>query len=253
MKPLVLGHRGASAYAPENTLAAFNLAFEQGADGIELDVTLTKDRVPVVIHDNQVDRTTDGHGDIRQMTFAEVQQLDAGCKFDQYRGERIPTLAQVLDTLGTRGKIVLEIKRWANEFANDGRERIIANVIRQAKTADNLIVSSFHPFSMYWIAQELPQVPRAFIYHTNIFPWLVQRSWFRSLTHPRELHINEAMATSKYVRWAKNKKYSVTVYHPDEPEPMRRYLAMGVAGIMSNKPDVLRQTVDQYYTQSKGQ
>src|SRR5436190_2153545 len=100
MPPLILAHRGASAYAPENTLAAFRLAREYGADGIELDVQLTRDHVPVVIHDDTVDRTTSSKGRVAALTVAEISRLDAGSwKNQDYQDERIPTLAQVFDTL----------------------------------------------------------------------------------------------------------------------------------------------------------
>jgi glycerophosphoryl diester phosphodiesterase len=254
MKPLVIAHRGASAYAPENTLAAFNLAFEMGADGIELDVEMTRDRIPMILHQSDPQQPTHGIRSLAQMTFKQVKEIDIGAQFDsKFRGEKIPTLAEALDAIGARGRIIIEIKRFANENKNDGREQIIAGVIRQAKTANNIIVSSFHPLSLYWFAQASPQIPRAFIYHKKIMPGLLHGFWFRWLTRPAELHIDETMATQKYVRWAQSKNYKIVVYHPDDPEPMRRYLAMGVDGIMSNKPDVLRRTVDQYYSQSKGQ
>src|SRR5919199_4292991 len=108
-KPLVLGHRGASALAPENTIAAFLLARQLDADGVELDVQLSRDRIPVIIHDDTVDRTTDGHGRVRRLTILELKQFDAGAwKGDRFRGERIPTLAEVFDALADWiGKVAL--------------------------------------------------------------------------------------------------------------------------------------------------
>ena len=256
MKPLVIGHRGASAYAPENTIAAFNLAFDMGADGIELDVVLTKDGVPVICHYSTSALPTHGIRSLHHLTLAEVKQIDAGVWFgEKFRGEtlRVPTLAEALDAVGSRGKMIIEIKRGPNEFKNDGREQATIDVVRQATRARNVILTSFHPISLYYIRQAEPNLPRGFIYHTKIFPWLLQGFWFRLLTHPQELHINEDMATPSYVAWAKRRNYRVMVYHPDEPNEMKRILALGVDGIMSNKPDLLRQTVDQYYSQSKGQ
>ena len=97
-KPLNIAHQGASAYAPGNTLAAFRLALEMGADGFELDVMLSADGYLVVIHDDTVDHTTDGSGPVRQKTLAELKALDAGIRFDaRFTGERIPTLQEVLN------------------------------------------------------------------------------------------------------------------------------------------------------------
>src|SRR5436853_1370309 len=111
--PLVLGHRGASGYAPENTLSAFNLAMDQGADGVELDVTLSADGVPVVIHDDTLDRTTSGHGPVGALTLAQLKRLDAGyaAQFGkQFAGERLPTLAEVFAAYGQRTFINVELK-----------------------------------------------------------------------------------------------------------------------------------------------
>src|SRR5512134_2899743 len=89
--PLIIAHRGSSTHAPENTLAAFVLAADQGADAIELDVTLTRDGQVVVIHDDTLERTTNGHGRIDQLLYAQVAQVDAGAKFDpKFAGERVP-------------------------------------------------------------------------------------------------------------------------------------------------------------------
>lgn len=249
MKPLVIAHRGASAYAPENTLAAFQLAFDQGADGIELDALVTKDGVPVVLHPSMSDHPTHGIRSVAEMTLAQVKQLDAGAWFDEkFRGEQIPTLAQVLGAIGSHDGVIIEIKRAANEMKDDGRERAIAQVVRQAPNTRGIVISSFHPLALYRAMKFLPDQPRAFIYHTEIFPWLLHRFWFRRMAHPQELHINEAMATERYVRWAQSRGYRVTVYHPDEPEAMRKTIALGVDGIMTNKPDILRQVVAQFYS-----
>src|SRR3970040_2158507 len=111
--PLILGHRGASAYAPENTLAAFRRALELGADGFELDVTLSADGVPVVIHDDTVDRTTDGSGPVANLTLAQLKQLPAGFRArfgTEFAGERIPTLEEVVARLGQRALLHVEFE-----------------------------------------------------------------------------------------------------------------------------------------------
>ncbi|MDW8107308.1 MAG: glycerophosphodiester phosphodiesterase family protein, partial [Armatimonadota bacterium] len=95
-RPLIFAHRGASMHAPENTLSAFRLALEMGADGIELDITPSADGVPMIIHDPNLERTTTGKGEVRQLSAAEIQRYDAGIKFgSKYAGERVPTLREV--------------------------------------------------------------------------------------------------------------------------------------------------------------
>jgi glycerophosphoryl diester phosphodiesterase len=101
--PIIYAHRGASKYAPENTLAAFRLAYSMGAPAFELDTMLTGEGVPVVIHDDTLDRTTDGYGKVGGMSLSQIRQYDAGQRFsDEFRGERIPTLEAVRTSLGER-------------------------------------------------------------------------------------------------------------------------------------------------------
>ena len=100
-RTLVFGHRGASAYAPMNTLPAYELAVTQGADGIELDVHLTKDKQIIIVHDETVDKTTDGTGNVHDMRLAELKELDAGSWFGaEFHGTRLPTLDEVFEAVG---------------------------------------------------------------------------------------------------------------------------------------------------------
>jgi glycerophosphoryl diester phosphodiesterase len=113
-RPLVIAHRGASGEAPENTMAAFRLALEQGADGIECDVHMTADGVPVLLHDEHVDRTTSGQGRLRDLAWSDLQALDAGSWFGAaFRDERVPSLPQALEELGPRCAWFLEVKELA--------------------------------------------------------------------------------------------------------------------------------------------
>ncbi|HHH81805.1 MAG TPA: glycerophosphodiester phosphodiesterase, partial [Chloroflexi bacterium] len=112
---LMIAHRGASAYAPENTMAAFRLAEAMGADGIEFDVKLTADGVPIVMHDATLDRTTDGSGEVARRTLNEIRKLDAGSFFeDSFAGEKVPTLAEVLETLGPDMLLNIELTNYAS-------------------------------------------------------------------------------------------------------------------------------------------
>jgi glycerophosphoryl diester phosphodiesterase len=251
LKPLVIAHRGASAYAPENTLAAFKLAFDMGADGIELDVELTKDGVPVVFHRGDLDHfdqnhNTHGRGSLLNLTLAEVKQLDAGAWFNaRFRGEKIPTLEEVLSSVGSRGLIMIEIKWTAVALRNAKLERATAKVIAQASNTRNLIVSSFHPMALYRMRQLAPRMPRALTYQTEIIPVLLNGFWFRTLVHPRALHYECRMLDEKRATWARSKKYELVAWHTEEPEEMHRLIALGVDGIMSNAPDILRRVVDE--------
>ncbi|MBU0511232.1 MAG: glycerophosphodiester phosphodiesterase, partial [Chloroflexi bacterium] len=112
-RPAIFAHRGASAYAPENTLAAFDLAIRQNADAIELDAKLSADGHVVIIHDQTVDRTTDGTGRVSDLQLAALQELDAGCTYDEaFRHERIPTLGEVFDAVGRKILINVELTNY---------------------------------------------------------------------------------------------------------------------------------------------
>src|SRR5512135_1831254 len=116
-QPLVIAHRGSSASAPENTLAAFQLAVEQEADAIELDVDLTRDGHVVVMHDATIDRTTDGHGRVTELTLAEIRGVDAGAwKAAAFDGERVPLLEEVFEAMGQRVLINVEIKGMSPRY-----------------------------------------------------------------------------------------------------------------------------------------
>lgn len=141
---LVVAHRGASGYAPENTLEAFDLACTLGADVIELDVHLTRDDEVVVMHDERVDRTTTGRGEIRSMMLADVRAMDAGSWFGtQFQGVRVPTLTEVLERFLGRVLIDIELK-GATEHADASTHlaRTVLAVVERAAADDQVVISS---------------------------------------------------------------------------------------------------------------
>lgn len=240
MKPVIIAHRGASAYAPENTLAAFNLALETGADGVELDVSLTKDGVPVILHDDTVDRTTDGHGAINQMTLAQVKALDASNKFEKYRGEKIPTLEQILRAVAPHGTVNIELKGMS--LRTDGVEAATLAAIEHTGALDKVIVSSFNPLALRRMYQLEPRIPRGLLYSPHL-PVFLRRAWLRPLAHPTALHPYFSMITREFVAWARGKGYKINTWTVDEPDEMKRLIELGVDAIMTNTPDVLREIV----------
>ncbi len=149
-RPWVIAHRGYSGRYPENTASAFVAAIRAGADMIELDVCLTKDRVPIVIHDQTLERTTDGHGLVSEYTFNELKKLDAGSWFSpKFKGESIPSLEEIL--LQTRGKISvnIEIKPESYESADrsDAIEKQICIMVEKFGMNESVLISSFeHSF-----------------------------------------------------------------------------------------------------------
>lgn len=242
MRALNVAHRGASAYAPENTLAAFNLALDMGADGIELDVKLTRDGVPIVLHDETVDRTTGAHGPIAGMTLAEVKRLDAGSWFDpRFRGERIPTLAEALRTVGKRGIVNIELKMLYKRIK--GLEAAVLAVVEDSGSTDRTLFSSFNPLALKEMAALNPRLARGLLYAPNL-PVYLRRGWLRPLARATALHPRHTMVDARLVRWAHGKGYAVNTWTVDFPPEMKRLADLGVDMIMTNKPDVLKQVLE---------
>ncbi|MFH0997860.1 MAG: glycerophosphodiester phosphodiesterase family protein [Pseudomonadota bacterium] len=145
--PVIIGHRGCRAEYPENTLASFSAAMAAGADMIELDVTLSRDRKVVVIHDDTLNRTTSGFGPVHHATLQELKRLDAGSWFDsRFKGEPLPTLEEVLILAGGKILINVEIKSsaWESGFPEDAVERQVVDLIIRHDLLSSTLVSSFH-------------------------------------------------------------------------------------------------------------
>lgn len=144
--PWIIAHRGFKEKYPENTLAAFQAAMDTGAPMIELDVTLSRDRKLLVIHDATLDRTTNGHGSVHDHTLEELKQLDAGSWFHaDFAGERLPELGEVLDLV--KGRVVTNIEIKSNAYEShhppDAIEKQVVALIKQKKLQDSALISSF--------------------------------------------------------------------------------------------------------------
>lgn len=237
---LNIAHRGASAVAPPNTLAAFRKAAELGADGIELDVHLSADGVPVVIHDFTVDGTTDGTGRVRDLPLAALRELDAGSRFDPaFAGERIPTLEEVFAEVGDRLLINVELKSMpGNEYP--GMEEAVAGLIRRFGLTERVLVSSFNPLALRRFRKVAPEVPIGFLYETAPLSRLAQLlAALLPGLRPQALHPHWSLVGPETVRRAHRRGRKVVVWTVDEPEAMARLSGWGVDAIITNYPDRL--------------
>jgi glycerophosphoryl diester phosphodiesterase len=161
-KPIIFAHRGASAYAPENTLSSFNLAVSQGADAIELDAQLTLDKQVVIFHDLSLDRTTNGTGHLALKTLAELRELDAGAFFsNKFTGEKIPLLEEVFEAVGKKTYINVELGKYPTPDVLLV-QKVCALVVKHG-LEDRVIFSSFFPANLKKTFQLLPQVPRGLL------------------------------------------------------------------------------------------
>lgn len=225
--PLIFAHRGASFDAPENTLSAFGLAIAQKADGIELDVQLTADGRPVVIHDFTVDRTTDGVGKVAEWSLADLRALHiAG-------NETIPTLDEVFETFGPQLLYNIEIKDLS--LRDLGLEAAIADRIEAHQLQDRVLISSFNPFSLKRFRKYAHSaIPSALLRAKGLlrFTYLLGDG---DGDNPHYSLVND-----RYMKWAAKRGYKVTVWTVDEAEEARRLTDLGVHGLITNKPAFLR-------------
>lgn len=235
--PSVIAHRGARGHAPENTHAAFELAYEMGANGIELDVQACASGEIVVIHDETIDRTSNGHGMVADLTLAELRTFDFGCFFGEaYAGQCIPTLEEVIDRLPARVSINIEIKNRGTKTR--GEEIGVAELIRRADIYDRVIVSSFNPFVLRRMRRLDPRIPIAYLYEAKP-PLFLRPLPVRTLLKPQALHPNHAVVTRKMVSAAHRRGYAVNVWTVNAVADMERLVACGVDSIITDFPDRL--------------
>jgi glycerophosphoryl diester phosphodiesterase len=235
---LDIAHRGASAAAPANTIAAFEKAVTLGADGIEFDVHLSADGVPVVIHDFAVDATTDGSGLVSEMPLAQLKQLDAGSRFDPaFTGERIPTLGEVLQAFGDR--LLLNIELKSTSPRDNGLERAVVALVEERGLGKRVLFSSFNPFSLRRAKKIAPHILTGLLYAPDL-PLYLSRAWLAPLAPHEARHPQHTMIDARYMDWARHHGYRVNAWTVDDPGEMRRLIDLKVDGIITNVPDVLR-------------
>lgn len=237
---LIFGHRGASAYAPMNTIPAFELAHKQGADAVELDVHLTKDGALVVVHDFFVDKTTDGEGEVAEMTLEDIKSLDAGAWFaPEFRGIEIPTLDEVFEVVGKKLLINVEIKSLS--ASADGTEEAVAQCIQRHAMQERVIVSAFNPKVLKRFRPLMPDLPLGYLLSPEAMVGSTQ-----VVVNPHSYdasHLNHELITDSQMAWAKEHGHIVNVWTVNDPARARQLALKGVHGIMSDYPDLIKQAL----------
>lgn len=233
----IIAHRGASGYTPENTLPAFQLAVAQRADGVELDVHRTKDGVLVISHDPSVDRTTNGHGFICNMTFAELRKLSAGYKYGRaFVHEPIPTLGEVLSLLPAGMLVNVEIKN--GPILYEGIEQAVAAEISPHERRLKIAVSSFHHPTLRTFHKVHRKCDLGLLYEgafINIWDYVKAVG-----LHVKRLHPNIDFVTPEFVEEAHARGFGVYAYTANTQSDIERMAVCGVDGIFTNYPDVAR-------------
>jgi glycerophosphoryl diester phosphodiesterase len=238
---LIVAHRGASALAPENTISSFDMAVTLGADYIEVDVQMTGDGKLVAMHDVTVNRTTNGTGRIKSLTFEELAVLDAGSWFSpKFKGERIPSLEKILDRYEGRTGILIELK---HPSIYPGIEEELANILRNRFPADSpaspIIVQSFDRQSIQEFHQLLPGVPTGIIVGDSEFTSgedLFAVDGFATFINPKA-----ALVDADFMQQAKERNLNVLTWTVSDSKTARSLRNLNVNGIITNYP------VEQYY------
>ncbi len=241
--PLVIAHRGSSAQAPENTLAAFRLAADQHADAIELDVDLTRDGQAIVMHDATIDRTTDGHGRVNDLTREELRRVDAGSwKGAAFAGERVPLLAEVFEAAGPRLLINIEIKSTA--LRSNGIEAKVAELIRRYDLLERVIISSFNPLALIRVKRLEPRLACGLLYSPDE-PIYLRHAWLAPLIPGLEArHPQHSQVTAAYVEKYHARHQRINVWTVNDPTAVRTMTFARVDGIIGDDPVVIRETLE---------
>jgi glycerophosphoryl diester phosphodiesterase len=231
----VLAHRGASAYAPENTMAAFRLAIEQRADWLEMDVQQTKDGHLVVFHDLRMERTTDGSGALRDLTLEQVQQLDAGSWYDpKFAGEKVPTFEEVVTLAREQNvRIFPEVK---DPRLYPGIEERVAAVISAYEYEDRTVIQSFDMTSLERLRQINSHLKLAALYTATAPLREEPPSGVSVVGPPWEMIASDPTI----VRDAHASGRQVVVWSVEGAQAVRPLLDARVDGIITSRPDVVR-------------
>jgi glycerophosphoryl diester phosphodiesterase len=215
-----IGHRGAAGLEPENTLRSFQRAAGEGADALELDLRVTRDRQLVVLHDPTVDRTTDGTGPVHGLTLAELQDLDGGM------GERVPTLREVMEATALAIHAELKVVEAAEP---------LARLILETEVTERITPISFDAEALRRVKRAVPDLPVGLIF-SGAPPNAAERalSVGASLASLEAAHLS--VEAVEHCRWA---GLEVTTWTVNEFEQMRRAMELGVDGIVTDRPDLL--------------
>lgn len=241
--PMVIAHRGASLHAPENTMAAFLLALQHGADGIELDVQITADGHVVVCHDRTLDRTTTGTGPVSTHTLKEILDLDAGSYFaPDFAGERVPTLREVLQNIADHVLINIELKTIIRSWHT--LSEAVVSMIRELNSVRRVVVSSFNPMALRRVRCIAPEIPVGLIIAPMQPKWL--RILFSRMVSYDILHPNRGLIDEEMIQRQQRDGNRVVVWTLNEPAEIEKFVRFGVDGLITDTPEVARQVIDSH-------
>lgn len=235
--PKIWGHRGASGYAPENTLEAFELAYKLGAEGIELDVQFTRDRQLVVIHDERIDRTSDGTGFVADYTLDEIRKFNFNKTNPQYDHCNIPTLEEVLQLVKPTGMVInIELKTSVNYYP--GIEREVVELVNKYEMMDRIIFSSFNHESVLRVKDYAPEAVCGLLYSEGI----ADQAGYAKRLGVEAIHpYTKSLRYPDVIDNARHNGIKIHTWTANSDDEIKRMLQYGVDAIITNYPDKARE------------
>lgn len=241
-RPLNIAHRGASGHAPENTMAAFRLAAEQGADWIELDIHQTADDHLVVLHDFSLQRTSGDRRPVQILTLKQIKKFDVGLWWDKaYRNERVPTLDDVLTFARNRINVQIEIKRGSSLYP--GIEKRLIEMIGRHRAENRVAVSSFEIEALKTLRELDDKVPLGLLTRKTRPREILEEAVSLKV---QSIHISTQRLSKILLTQAHLTGLPVYAYTVNRPSLMSRYLAMGADGLFTNYPDRLHNLMNRH-------
>ena len=232
-RPLIIAHRGASGYAPENTLAAIEKAITLGAHMVELDIHQSKDGIPIVLHDSSLWRTAGVRRNVGSLTLQELKRLEVGSWFNpQFQDQRIPTLEEVLDRVQNRILLNLELKQGINPYPNFTDH--ILKLLDHYHLLSLTLLSSFFHGSILEFRKKNPDIFIGYLSRREAIPKIFLKA---ENLNACSLHIPFRKISLDLLNQAHAKGFRVFTYTVNRNEEIKRFLRMGVDGIFTNFPD----------------
>ncbi|MFA5321475.1 MAG: glycerophosphodiester phosphodiesterase family protein [Smithella sp.] len=248
----IIAHRGASAYYPENTLPSFEGAINMGADMVELDVQLTSDKEVVVFHDEKLSRCTDGRRKIADYTLVQLKKLDAGSWFDKkFKNTRIPTLSEALDICKNKIAVNMEIKTEAvGMMFFGGIEEKCLKIVEQSGMLKHVVFSSFDPRAIMHLKQLDSTAAVAVLFEKKLYGSRLP-SEIMDLVDADAFNCSSSELNKKWLANIKSENIPVNIYTVNDKKNMAKLLDMGVNGIFTNKPDILKKVLGEKQKDAK--
>ncbi|KAB7669963.1 glycerophosphodiester phosphodiesterase [Bacillus sp. B1-b2] len=232
----IFAHRGYAAKFPENTMIAFMEAEKVKADGIELDIQMTKDNEVVIIHDEKVDRTTDGSGYVKDLTLKDIRSLNAAKKFPNLPNQLIPSLVEFLDWMKDT-TLVCNIELKNNKINYEGMLEKTIQLIRNYGLENRIIFSSFNHYSLVQAHRIAPEIETAPLLSDGIYqPWIYANAICAKGFHPNYRRINKQMIQQSEMNHIKVRAYTV-----NHPSAMNELIKTGISGIITDEPKLAKE------------